>query len=351
MFSRNVIFCALALVPMYLGSPPGSYDERCGPVFNSYRRFGAKHLSKMSTGAKEAIMKCRNITESAALQRDAEFEQRRRLCIGLFFPTVPEENLEEHLCRFTRMDDIDDAQKLRNITACIKKGHENFGKDDRQVLELRASRIECMQKFFDDAPRGIRDRKYANLVKRVRVLADDVMDTNRQIIVCMRHYDAPEEELDERSKARDLCMKRLPPDVPQERLESVFLDSLKNRNAYMDDALQLCTFMETPTGKWAKEELIIYYKCVREMLHHVPSAVRASMSFRLGLDVQEENIDKMLRCEAKGGTHVLFEGLQRPEFLRCLSGRRERPHMTEMYDTSTVYDNPDPNEKVGTRVA
>ncbi|KAH8020892.1 hypothetical protein HPB51_008004 [Rhipicephalus microplus] len=130
-------------------SPPGSYDERCGPVFNSYRRFGAKHLSKMSTGAKEAIMKCRNITESAALQRDAEFEQRRRLCIGLFFPTVPEENLEEHLCRFTRMDDIDDVQKLRN--------------DDRQVLELRASRIECMQKFFDDAPRGIRDRKYANL--------------------------------------------------------------------------------------------------------------------------------------------------------------------------------------------
>ncbi|KAL3199498.1 hypothetical protein MRX96_043887 [Rhipicephalus microplus] len=98
--------------------------------------------------------------------RDAEFEQRRRLCIGLFFPTVPEENLEEHLCRFTRMDDIDDVQKLRN--------------DDRQVLELRASRIECMQKFFDDAPRGIRDRKYANLVKRVRALADDVMDTNRQ---------------------------------------------------------------------------------------------------------------------------------------------------------------------------
>ncbi|KAL3199499.1 hypothetical protein MRX96_043888 [Rhipicephalus microplus] len=111
----------------------------------------------------------------------------------------------------------------------------------------------------------------------------------------MRHYDAPEEELHERSKARDFCMKRLLPDVPQERLESVFLDSLKNRNAYMDDA--------------------------------------------------------MLRCEAKGGTHVLFEGLQRPEFLRCLSGRRERPHMTELYDTSTVYDNPDPNEKVGTRVA
>nr|XP_037280436.1 uncharacterized protein LOC119173754 [Rhipicephalus microplus] len=159
------------------------------------------------------------------------------------------------------------------------------------------------------------------------------MDTNRQIIVCMRHYDAPEEELHERSKARDFCMKRLLPDVPQERLESVFLDSLKNRNAYMDDA-------------WAKEELIIYYKCVREMLHHVPSAVRASMSFRLGLDVQEENIDKILRCEAKGGTHVLFEGLQRPGFLRCLSGRRERPHMTEMYDTSTVYDNPDPNEKL-----
>ncbi|KAH7947397.1 hypothetical protein HPB52_011492 [Rhipicephalus sanguineus] len=165
-FSRNAIFCALVLAPMHFGNQPDSYDERCGPVFSSQRRFGAKHLSKMSAGAKEAIMKCRNITERSALQRDAEFEQRRRMCIGLFFPTVPEEKLEEHLCRFTRMDDSDDVQKLRN--------------DERQVLELRASRIECMQKFFDDAPRGIRDRKYANLVKRVRALADGVMDTNRQ---------------------------------------------------------------------------------------------------------------------------------------------------------------------------
>ncbi|XP_037518932.1 uncharacterized protein LOC119395975 [Rhipicephalus sanguineus] len=345
-FSRNAIFCALVLAPMHFGNQPDSYDERCGPVFSSQRRFGAKHLSKMSAGAKEAIMKCRNITERSALQRDAEFEQRRRMCIGLFFPTVPEEKLEEHLCRFTRMDDSDDVQKLRNITACLKKGHETFGKDERQVLELRASRIECMQKFFDDAPRGIRDRKYANLVKRVRALADGVMDTNRQVMVCMRHYEAPEEELHERNKAKDLCMKRILPDVPQERLESVFLANMKNRSAYMDDALQLCTFMETPTGKWAKEELIIYYKCVREMLLHVPSAVRASASFRLGLDVEEENIDKMLRCEAKGGTHVLFEGIQRPEFLRCLSGRRERPHITEMFDSSTVYDNPDPHQKL-----
>ncbi|KAH6929388.1 hypothetical protein HPB50_026904 [Hyalomma asiaticum] len=178
--SANAIFCVLVLAPTILGSQSSSYDEQCGPVFRSYRRFGAKHLSRMPDGAKEAIMKCRNLTESSALQRDAEFEERRRLCIGLFFPTVPEEQLEEHMCRYTRMDDNADVQKLRNITACLKKGHETFGKDERQVLELRASRFECMQKYFDDSPHSVNYRKYANLVKRVRVLAGGVMDTNQQ---------------------------------------------------------------------------------------------------------------------------------------------------------------------------
>ncbi|XP_037579564.1 uncharacterized protein LOC119462293 [Dermacentor silvarum] len=181
MLPRNAIFCVLVQAVMLFGAPAvGSYDEQCGPVFRSYRRFGAKHLSQMSSDSKEAIMKCRNISESAALQRDAEFEERRHLCIGLFFPSVPEEQLEEHLCRFTRMDDSEDVQKLRNITACLKKGYDTFGKDERQVLELRASRIECMQKYFQDAPRGIRDRRYANLVKRVQALTDSVVDTNRQ---------------------------------------------------------------------------------------------------------------------------------------------------------------------------
>lgn len=201
----------------------------------------------MSSDSKEAIMKCRNISESVALQRDAEFEERRHLCVGLFFPSVPEEKLEEHLCRFTRMDDSEDVQKLRNITACLKKGHDTFGKDDRQVLELRASRIECMQKYFQDAPRGIRDRRYANLVKRVQALADSVMDTNHQISFCMRQYEAPEE---------------------------------------------------------------------------------------------------MLRCESKGGSPFAFEGILQPEYLRCLSVRRERPHSAEMFDSSTVYDNPDPKQKM-----
>ncbi|XP_050027765.1 uncharacterized protein [Dermacentor andersoni] len=183
MFPCYVIFCVLVLAVMLFGAPVGSYDEHCGPVFRTNRRFGAKHLSQMSTNSKEAIMKCRNISESAALERDAEFEERRHLCIGLFFPSVPEEQLEEHLCRFTRMDYSEDVQKLRNLTACLKQGHDTFGKDERQVLELRASRIECMQKYFPDDPRGIRDRKYANLVKRVNALTHNVMYANQQASV------------------------------------------------------------------------------------------------------------------------------------------------------------------------
>ncbi|KAH6929387.1 hypothetical protein HPB50_026903 [Hyalomma asiaticum] len=153
-----------------------------------------------------------------------------------------------------------------------------------------------------------------------------------QILVCMRQYEVPEEDLHERSKARVTCLKRILPDVDPDRLESVYLESLKKRNALVDEA-------------WAKEEQTIHYQCVREMLLHIPSGARASLSFRLGLDVQEENVDKMLRCEAKGGAQVAFQGIQRPEFVRCVPGHRRRPHITETFDSSTVYDSPDPNQK------
>ncbi|XP_077486180.1 uncharacterized protein LOC144097312 [Amblyomma americanum] len=349
---RKTAACLLALAHALheassSASPTGFYDEECGPVFRTYRRYGAKQLSRMSTSSRDAIMKCRNITESDALQRDAEFEERRRLCIGLHFPTVPEEQLEEHLCRDFRMDDNEDVQKMRNITACLRNGQEMFGKDERQVLELRASRIECMQRFFGDAPRGIRDRKYSNLVQRVRALTDSALDTQHQIAFCMGKYEAPDEEQRERSKAKSSCMRRLVPDVSEDRLESVFLEHLRNRSSVLDDALSFCTFMETPTGKWAREEMNIHYDCFREVLSQLPSRARSSLSFRLGLDVQHEVMDKMLRCESKGGTPVTLGGIQRPMHVRCVTGiRRHHPHSAEIFESPTIYDNPDPLQKM-----
>ncbi|XP_054922229.1 uncharacterized protein [Dermacentor andersoni] len=149
----------------------------------------------------------------------------------------------------------------------------------------------------------------------------------------MRQYEVPEEEARARNKAKASCMRRLLPDVAPERLESVFVEYLKNRSAYLDDALTLCSYLETPAGKWAREDPMIQYKCLRELLPHMPSRARSALSFRMGLDVQEEVVDK-------------FEGILRPEYLHCLSVRRKRPHNVEMLDSSTVYDNPDPQQKL-----
>ncbi|XP_077541872.1 uncharacterized protein LOC144153953 [Haemaphysalis longicornis] len=347
MLMFSFLVAILALAGAFSETVPMSYDDECGPVFSRYRRFGAKHLSQMTRSGRDAVMKCRNITESDAQRRDSEFEERRRQCIGLLFPSVPEERLETHLCRVTKMDDVEDVQRLRNLTACLKKGRDSFGKDERLVLELRASRMECLQEFFPDTSRTIQERKYTNLVKRVRGLADSVVDTHRQIASCMRVYSIPEEEMEERRRSKATCMKRIMPDVPEDRLERVFFEYLKNRSAKLDDALTYCTFLNTATGKWAKEELQIQYRCFQEVLPHMPSRARSSLSFRLGLDVQAEVIDKMLQCEAKGGTPYGFEGVQRPKYIRCVSGvQRHRPHSSELFDTSTIYDNPDPIQKL-----
>ncbi|CAN7982767.1 unnamed protein product [Ixodes pacificus] len=321
-------------------------DGPCGPAFTPFRRFGSKHLAQMKEKEKEAVKTCYNISDEDAEERDADFQERRRQCIGLQFPGVKREDLESHLCNISQAVDNNVTMAHSNVRNCITTAFEKVDQNKIIFEAFKRIHLRCVQNEFPEMSMGDALASYVKVVNEIRKLRASVNVLHAKIVHCYRNQMLPEEKEEEWKRLKITCMKQLQPGVPPEELASIFQEDLYNGSTVLDDKLSLCMFMESPTGKWAKEEMEINYQCMREIMSLVDPRHRPSLFYKFGLDVQKELIDLVLACESKGGLPTLQNGIRRPNFFSCKLGMSPERSYDETFDASSVYDNPNPTQKL-----